>query len=326
MYSESFERLPTAADSGSLTIVVPVYNEEQCLPILFERLLKLMDQLAPRPVTVLFVDDGSTDRTPALIDEAASAHACFGVIHLSRNFGHQSALTAGLDHAAGDFVCVIDADLQDPPEIIPDMLQVAIAGADIVYGRRRTRRGETVFKKATAAIFYRLLSRVCGVDIPQDAGDFRLMRREVVVAFRLMRESHRFVRGMIAWAGFRSVAFPYDRHERHAGATKYPFAKMLKFAMDAIFSFSNLPLRMSTYLGLTMTGLATIGILTVVCLRLFTTYTVPGISAVLCVTMFIGGVQFMILGVIGEYISRIYEQTKARPLYLIARTMNVEQA
>lgn len=310
-------------DHGLLSIVVPIFNEEACLPSLLQRLCAVRAALAPRPVEVIFVNDGSSDRTPSLLDEAAARHAFVRAIHFSRNFGHQAALTAGLDRADGEFVGVIDADLQDPPEIIPDMLAVLLQGHDIVYGQRRSRRGETMFKKATAALFYRILQRVCGVGIPADTGDFRLMRRDVVLAFRSMRESHRFIRGMIAWVGFRSAPFLYDRQERYAGATKYPFVKMLRFAMDAIVSFSNLPLRVSTYIGLTMTAMAIAGAIVVLFLRLFTHYTVPGISAVLFVVLLIGGVQFLILGAIGEYVSRIYEQTKQRPLYVVARTSNL---
>lgn len=309
--------------SGLLSIVVPVYNEESCFPELLRRLSVVREKLAPQFVELIFVNDGSSDGTPRLLDEAASRHDFVKVIHFSRNFGHQAALTAGLDRADGEFVCIIDADLQDPPEIIPAMLEKAGQGYDIVYGQRRSRQGETFFKKATAALFYRLLRRICGVSIPADTGDFRLMRREAVLAFRTMRENHRFIRGMIAWVGFRSTPFLYDRQQRHAGATKYPFAKMLRFAMDAIFSFSNLPLRISTYIGLTMTVLAILGLMAVVYLRVFTTYTVPGISAVLCVVLLSGGIQFLILGAIGEYVSRIYEQTKQRPLYIVARTSNL---
>jgi glycosyltransferase involved in cell wall biosynthesis len=307
----------------TLTIVVPVYNEEACLPELFDRLLALQHRIAPRSMDVVLINDGSTDGTPLVLDEAATLHPFIRIIHLSRNFGHQAALSAGLDLADGDFVCIIDADLQDPPEVIPEMLRIACEGNDIVYGQRRTRRGETLFKKATAAIFYRLLRDICGVDVPKDAGDFRLMRKSVVLAFRSMRENHRFIRGMIAWVGFRSVPFLYDRHERYAGKTKYPLLKMAKFATDAIVSFSNLPLRISTYFGFAMTVLAMVGMATVVVLRLFTAYTVPGISAVLFVICLIGGIQFLILGAIGEYISRIYEQTKQRPLYVVSSTRNI---
>ncbi len=311
--------------SPSLSIVVPIFNEEGCFPALLERLIALRHTLAPIDLDLVFVNDGSSDLTPHLLDEAAAKYPFVKLLHLSRNFGHQAALTAGLDHAEGEFVCVIDADLQDPPEAIPDMLLLARQGYDVVYGQRRSRRGETLFKRLTAAAFYRVLQRICGISIPADTGDFRVMHRNVVLAFRRMRESHRFIRGMVAWVGFKSVPFPYDRHERLAGTTKYPFTKMLRFAMDAILSFSNLPLRFSTYIGFVMTLLALAGVLLVLSLRLLTTYTVPGISAVLCVILLIGGIQFLILGAMGEYVSRIYEQTKQRPLYIVSRTANLGQ-
>jgi glycosyltransferase involved in cell wall biosynthesis len=309
--------------SPSLSIVVPIFNEEGCFPALLERLIALRRTLAQIDLELVFVNDGSSDHTPLLLDEAAAKYPFVKLLHLSRNFGHQAALTAGLDHADGEFVCVIDADLQDPPEVIPDMLLLARQGYDVVYGQRRSRRGETLFKRLTAAAFYRVLQRICGVSIPADTGDFRVMHRNVVIAFRRLRESHRFIRGMVAWVGFKSVPFPYDRHERLAGTTKYPLTKMLRFATDAILSFSNLPLRFSTYIGFVMTLCALAGVLLVLSLRLLTTYTVPGISAVLCVILLMGGIQFLILGAMGEYVSRIYEQTKQRPLYIVSRTANL---
>jgi len=315
--------VPAASKLPTLSVVVPIYNEDGCFPALLSRLLAVANALHGWHVDFLFVNDGSTDQTALLLDEASARHSEVKAIHLSRNFGHQSALTAGLDRADGDFVAIIDADLQDPPEIIPDMLALAQQGHDIVYGKRRSRRGETLFKTTTAAAFYRLLQAICGVTIPADTGDFRIMKRDVVLAFRSMRESHRFIRGMVAWVGFRSAPYLYDRNERHAGQTKYPFVKMLKFALDAIFSFSNLPLRISTYIGLVMTILASGGLLIVLSLRLFTTYTVPGISAVLCVILLSSGIQFLLLGALGEYVSRIYEQVKQRPIYIVARTTNL---
>lgn len=317
---------PDGSHAPSLSIVVPIFNEEGCFPVLLQRLLAVSEAMAGWNVDFLFVNDGSTDGTTGLLDDAAARHAAAKTIHLSRNFGHQAALTAGLDKAAGDFVCIIDADLQDPPEIIPAMVARAAEGYDIVYGQRRSRKGETVFKKATAAAFYRVLQVICGVSMPADTGDFRVMRRNVVLAFREMRENHRFIRGMVAWVGFRSTPYLYDRDERFAGHTKYPFMKMLRFALDAIFSFSNLPLRVSTYIGVVMTLLASAGLLVVLSLRLFTNYTVPGISAVLCVMLLSSGIQFLLLGALGEYVARIYEQVKQRPLYIVARTSNLPGA
>ena len=313
---------PTAA--RILSVVVPVFNEAECFPVLLSRLLALQPRLGGFRLELIFVNDGSSDGSDVLLEDAGRTYPNVKVLHFSRNFGHQAALTAGLDHARGDYVCIIDADLQDPPEIVPDMLRRALEGFDVVYGQRRERAGETWFKKASAAVFYRLLAAICGVKIPVDAGDFRLVSRRLVEAFKQVREPHRFIRGLVPWIGFRSTPFLYDRHVRHAGTTKYPFLKMFRFATDAILSFSNVPLRISTYLGLGVTCLSAIGILLMVYLRLFTTFTVPGISAVICLILGLGGVQLIILGLLGEYIGRIFEQGKSRPLYIIASSTNLQ--
>lgn len=310
---------------GLLSIVVPIYNEEECFSSLLERLLALQGKIEGFDLELLLVNDGSYDGTSGLLEVAASRHPCVRVIKFSRNFGHQAALTAGLDYADGEYVCMIDADLQDPPEIIPDMLVLARQGYDVVYGKRRNRSGETWFKKTSASLFYRLLTMICRVEIPTDTGDFRLVNHRVVKVFRRLRETHRFVRGLVPWVGFQSTAFLYDRQERHAGTTKYPFFKMVRFAMDAILSFSNMPLRISTFVGLGMTVLSLLGMVVVLFLKLFTKYTVPGVSAVLFLVLFTSGVQFIILGLMGEYIGRIFEQVKQRPLYLISSTSNLNQ-
>jgi dolichol-phosphate mannosyltransferase len=300
-----------------LTVVVPAFNEQECFPILLERLLALRPRLGRCDLEVLFVNDGSTDNTTALMQKAARDHDCVKVVHLSRNFGHQPALTAGLDRAEGDYVCVIDADLQDPPEVIPDMLAVALAdGYDVVYGVRRTRAGETWFKLTTASLFYRFLTLACRVNIPPNAGDFRLISRQVVLSFRQMRETHRFVRGMIAWAGFKSTPFMYDRQGRAAGKTKYSVFKMARFALDATLSFSNLPVLLSIYLGAGMIAIAILAIVAMLCLSLFTTYPVPGIAVVLSFISITSGIQLIVLGLVGEYAARVFEQTKNRPIYL----------
>lgn len=307
-----------------LSIAVPIFNEEECFPKLLERLLALRPRLNGFGLELIFVNDGSRDGTAELLDAAAAQHPCVKVIQFSRNFGHQAALTAGLDRASGDFVAVIDGDLQDPPELIPDMLTKALEGYDVVYGQRRNRPGETWFKRTTASLFYRLITAICRVEIPRDTGDFRLVSRRLVLAFRELRETHRFIRGMVPWVGFRSVPHLYDRHERYSGSTKFPFLKMARFAMDAILSFSNSPLRLSTFLGAAMTAFSILGMLVIGYLRVFTSYTVPGISAVLFVVLLTSGVQFIILGLIGEYIGRIFEQSKGRPLYVVASTRNFE--
>lgn len=307
-----------------LSVVVPVYNEEESITETVKRLLELRDKLAQEiDVELVFVDDGSKDRSLSLLRSIAIYTSSVKVISFSRNFGHQIAITAGLDLAAGDYVAVIDADLQDPPELIADMYRMALTGFDVVYGKRRSRAGETVFKKATAAAFYRLLNYMCEIDIPSDTGDFRLMSRKVVEAFNKLRERHRFVRGMVPWLGFKSAPLEYDRSERFAGETKYPLSKMLTFATNAILSFSSKPLAMAVRLGFLtiLTGLA--GGTYMLYLKLFTNIPVPGVTSILLAIILIGGVQILLMGVLGEYIARIFEEIKGRPLYLVNETINI---
>jgi len=245
------------------------------------------------------------------------------IISLSRNFGHQIAITAGIDLASGDYVAVIDGDLQDPPELIADMYRKALTGFDVVYGKRLKRAGETIFKKVTAAAFYRFLNYMCEIDIPTDTGDFRLMSRKVVDAFKQMRERHRFVRGMVPWLGFKSAPLEYDRAERFAGETKYPLSKMLAFATNAILSFSSKPLTMAIRLGFLTIFVGLIGATYMLYLKLFTSIPVPGLTAVLLSIVLFSGVQILLIGIVGEYISRIFEESKGRPLYLVAETINI---
>jgi len=315
----------TPAQTISLSLVVPVYNESACFQSLLSRLLALRTRLASVNLELIFVDDGSTDETPVLLTKAATENSLVKVIQFSRNFGHQAALTAGVDHADGDWVCIIDGDLQDPPELIPDMLAKALDGYDIVYAQREVRQAETVFKKTTAALFYRLLRLLCKIEIPPDTGDFRVMSRRAVLAFRQMRESHRFIRGMVPWVGFRSAPYPYQRQARLAGETKWVLRKMLHFAMDALFSFSNFPLRLASLLGLVMLVISLIGILVILWLRFCTANYVPGISAVIFLVLLTSGLQFVVLGIFGEYIGRIFEQSKQRPLYVVASTLNLNR-
>ena len=306
----------------SVDIIIPIFNEEECLPELCRRLLALRDRMADRRLDVIFVNDGSTDRSAELLRTFAQTHPFVRVVQLARNFGHQCAISAGLDIADADAVAIIDGDLQDPPELIAEMVPLLDQGCEVVYGQRRGREGESWFKLATARLFYRFFSRVLRVNIPQDTGDFRVVSRRVVAALRQLREKHRFLRGLVPWLGFRSQAFPYDRDRRFAGVTKFSITKMARFALDAIFSFSNQPLRLATYLGLMLTLIGfTLGLL-VVYLRLFTTFTVPGISAVLLAVFFIGGLQSFILGISGEYLGRVYEQVKNRPLYVVDYYLN----
>jgi dolichol-phosphate mannosyltransferase len=245
------------------------------------------------------------------------------VISFCRNFGHQIAITAGIDLATGDYVAVIDADLQDPPELIEDMYRLALTGFDVVYGKRRSRAGESAFKRATAAVFYRFLNYMCEIEIPADTGDFRMMSRRVVEAFKQLRERHRFVRGMIPWLGFRAVPLEYDRAERYAGETKFPLRKMLAFAANAILSFSRKPLTIAIRLGFLTVLVGMSGGSYMLYLKLFTNIPVPGLTAILLSVVIFSGVQIFLIGVVGEYIARIFEEVKGRPLYVVAETINI---
>jgi glycosyltransferase involved in cell wall biosynthesis len=307
-----------------LSIVIPLFNEEESITETVKRLKKLQDDLAQEiDVEFIFVDDGSTDKTLAYLRGLAEFNQAVKVISLSRNFGHQIAITAGVDLASGEYVAIIDGDLQDPPELIADMYRKALTGFDVVYGKRRSRKGETVFKKATAAAFYRLLNYMCEIDIPTDTGDFRLMSRKVVDAFKQMREKHRFVRGMVPWLGFQSVPLEYDRAERFAGETKYPFKKMVGFAMNAVLSFSSKPLTLAIRIGLFAICAGIIGGVYMLYLKLFTTTPIPGLTTILLSIVLFSGMQILLIGLIGAYIGRIFDEIKGRPLYLVAETINI---
>lgn len=307
-----------------LSIVVPVFDEEGSIAETVKRLLALRAQLAHEiEVELVFVDDGSRDRSLSLLRSLAAQTASLKVISFSRNFGHQIAITAGMDLAAGDYVAVIDADLQDPPELIADMYRMALTGFDVVYGKRRSRAGETVFKKATAAVFYRLLNYMCDIDIPADTGDFRLMSRRAVDAFKRLRERHRFVRGMVPWLGYKAAPLEYDRVERFAGETKYSLSKMLAFGTNAILSFSSRPLTIAIRLGFLTIAAGIAGGGYMLYLKLFTNIPIPGVTAILLSIVLFSGVQILLIGVVGEYIARIFEEIKARPLYLVAETINI---
>lgn len=307
-----------------LSVVIPIFNEDACLPETVRRLLALEEMLSHEvSLEFLFVDDGSKDKSLSFLKEMTSSYPQIKIIAFSRNFGHQIAITAGIDMAAGDYVAVIDADLQDPPELIEAMYHLALTGYDIVYGKRRSRAGETLFKRATASAFYRIFSYMCEIEIPTDTGDFRLMSRRVVDAFKQLRERHRFVRGMIPWVGFRATPIEYDRDERYAGETKYPLRKMIGFATNAILSFSKKPLTLAIRVGfVTILIGVTLG-LYMLYLKLFTSVPVAGITAVLLSIVVFSGVQIFLIGIVGEYIARIFEEAKGRPLYLVAETINL---
>jgi glycosyltransferase involved in cell wall biosynthesis len=308
-----------------LEFVIPIYNEAACLPELLRRLFALRDAMPGVEMSFLFVDDGSSDSSRSELVRLAETCSFVRLIILSRNFGHQIAVSAGLDHTKGDYVCIIDGDLQDPPELIEPMYRMAVEQRlDVVYGKRRQRKGETRFKLATASLFYRLLRWTCRLDIPADTGDFRLVSRKVVNAMGTMRESHRFLRAMVPWLGFRTAPFLYERDGRYAGETKYPFVKMLKLAVDAILSFSSAPLRLASYMGIAIVLLGALGLVYMLYLKLFTDRVVPGLTVILTSLVIVSGVQILMLGIIGEYVGRVFEQVKQRPLYLVDSMMNID--
>ena len=308
----------------TLSLVLPVFNEEAVIPELHERLQTFLKELALE-AEVVFVDDGSRDKTFEMLEDFAKKDPRYSILSFSRNFGHQTAITAGVDHARGEAVVVMDADLQDPPEVVLEMIAKWKAGYDVVYGKRRSREGETFFKKITAAIFYRTFAAMIPIEVPLDTGDFRLMSRRVVLTLRALRETHRFVRGMVSWVGFKQTAVLYDRPARFAGETKYPLRKMVRFAIDGITSFSILPLRFSTYLGMTVATLSVLYAIYAVIDRFVLHHTVPGWTTTVVLIALLSSVQLLMIGILGEYVGRIYEQVKGRPLYVVRDRINVEE-
>ncbi len=302
-----------------LSVVAPIYNEEATLERFYAR---VCDSLEGVPFELVLVDDGSGDSSPALLETLASADPRVRVIFLSRNFGHQTALTAGLDHARGTAVVMLDADLQDPPELIPRMLDHWRAGCDVVYAVREQREGESWFKLTTARWFYRLFDRLAQVDLVHNSGDFRLLDRRPLDALLSMRERSRFLRGMTVWVGYRQAAVPYTRDARYAGETKYTISKMARFSLDAISSFSHRPLQLATLLGFLISTLAFIAIPVVIALRLAGSY-LPGFGTVTIAVLLLGGIQLIAIGIIGEYVGRIYDEVKGRPLYLVRSRLNL---
>jgi len=301
------------------SIVAPVYNEIACLDALLERIQQVMDSTGETWELIL-VDDGSTDGSTDKIRQLAEIDHRVRKVIFARNFGHQIAVTAGLDFSRGDAVVIIDADLQDPPEVILDLIARWREGYEVVYAQRTEREGETWFKRVTASVFYRTIYRITDVKIPLDTGDFRLLDRKVVNVMNSMRERHRFLRGMSAWVGYKSVGVPYKRAARFAGSTKYPFKKMLKLALTAVTSFSYVPLQISMWLGFVSAGLSIIAIPVVVILRLVGSQFFFGQATTLIAVLFLGGVQLISLGILGEYVGRIYDEVKGRPLYITSET------
>ena len=305
------------AHRPALSVVVPCYDEEAVIGETHRRLAAALEAIPDIDFEIVYVDDGSRDSTLALLRDMQRSDSRVRVVALSRNFGHQIAVTAGLAEAGGDAAAVIDADLQDPPEVLARLVERWRGGADVVYGVRTAREGETAFKRWTASAFYRLVGRISDTDIPLDAGDFRLMDRKALDAFLAMPERDRFVRGMVAWLGFRQEPMPYRRAARAAGETKYPLRKMLGFAAAGVISFSLARLRLAVWLGFAASGFAVAGIAYAIVVRLFTDAWVTGWAMLFIAILFFGGVQLTVIGILGEYVGRIYGEAKRRPLWLV---------
>jgi glycosyltransferase involved in cell wall biosynthesis len=317
-----------AAEAGGhrglrlLSVVAPVYDEEATIEEFYARVCGALEGLQ---FELVLVDDGSDDNTPAALERLAASDPRVRVVYLSRNFGHQTALTAGLDHARGDAVVMLDADLQDPPELIPRMLDHWRSGCDVVYAVREQREGESRFKLATARWFYTLFDKLAQVELQHNSGDFRLLDRRALDALLSMRERNRFLRGMTVWVGYTQAAVPYRRDPRYAGQTKYTVSKMLRFSLDAISSFSHRPLQLATLLGFMISTLAFVAIPVVIALRIVGSY-LPGFGAVTIAVLLLGGIQLIAIGIIGEYVGRIYDEVKGRPLYLVKARRNMPDA
>ncbi|MBX3012637.1 MAG: glycosyltransferase family 2 protein [Caldilineaceae bacterium] len=300
------------------SLVIPFWNEEKIIPELYRRVVQVMESTG-EPWEMVCVNDGSRDQTLSLLTQLHEQDPRVKVIDFSRNFGHQIAITAGADFAEGDAVIVIDADLQDPPEVILRLIEKWREGYEVVYAMRTRREGETWFKLVTAKLFYRLLRRITDVEIPLDTGDFRLMDRRVILAMRQLREQHRFMRGLSSWVGFKQIGVEYERAERYAGETKYPLRKMVRLANTAITNFSYLPLQLATYLGFALAVISLISMLVAIILRLSGSSFFLGQATTLVSVLFLGSIQLIVLGIMGEYLGRIYDEVKGRPLYIVSR-------
>ena len=306
-----------------LSIIVPMYYEELVAYECYHRIKNVVNGIESMDHEIIFVNDGSKDRTLAILKSIAKGDKCVKIIDFSRNFGHQAAVTAGLFKCNGDAIVIIDADLQDPPEIIPEMISKWEEGHQVIYGKRKIRSGESKFKLLTAKYFYRVLSYMASIEIPKDTGDFRLMDRIVVEAFKEMPEQNRFIRGMVSWIGFDQVPLEYNRDDRFAGETKYPLRKMIKFATDGIVSFSTKPLKLTAIFGIGTIGISILLIIYTIITKIMSD-TSMGWASTMCVILFFSGVQLLSLGVIGEYIARIYDESKNRPLYLVKEKINFD--
>jgi dolichol-phosphate mannosyltransferase len=305
-----------------LSVVAPMLDEEELAEEFYTRVCSALGEL---PFELVVVDDGSTDRTPAILERLASNDPRLRVVTLSRSFGHQTALTAGLDHARGDAVVMMDADLQDPPEVIPSLLERWRDGSDVVYAVRDSRVGESAFKLTTARLFYRLMSRLSSIELQENAGDFRLIDRRALEALLAMRERNRYLRGMTVWVGFTQSAVPYERDARYAGETKYTLRKMLKFSLDAVSSFSHVPLQLATVLGFAISAVAFVMVPVIIVLKATGNY-LAGFSTITIAILLLGGVQLITLGILGEYVGRVYDEVKGRPLYFVRSRRNVVES
>lgn len=307
------------------SVIVPMFNEEEVLGETCRRLRQVMDS-SGEAYEIIFINDGSRDKTAEMLRAVCLEDPRMKLIDFSRNFGHQTAITAGMDFAGGQCMVIIDGDLQDPPELIPSMIASWRTGYDIVYGKRTSRQGDSFFKKITAKSFYRILRAVTDVDIPVDTGDFRLIDRSVADALKQLPERNRYVRGLMSWVGFKQTAIEFERSERFAGTTKYPLRKMLKLAMDGIMSFSFKPLKIASWLGSIISAGSFLYLISVLIQRLFMPDSAqPGWASLIAATLFLNGITLLILGIMGEYIGRIYDEVKNRPLYILRDTVNLEE-
>lgn len=308
-----------------LSVIVPMYNEEAVIPATYSRLKEVLDGLK-ESYEIIFINDGSRDKTREMLMEICENDKTVKLIDFARNFGHQVAITAGMDYAAGDCMVIIDGDLQDPPELIPKMIELWRSGYEVVYGKRVSRQGETFFKKATAKIYYRLLRSLTDVNIPVDTGDFRLIDRKVCEALKQLPERSRYVRGLMSWVGFKQIPIEFERSERFAGETKYPLKKMLKLAMDGIMSFSYKPLKLSSWIGSLLSIFSFIYLIIVLLQKIFFPESAQsGWASLIAVSLFFNGITLLMLGIMGEYIGRIYDEAKGRPLYIIKELKNMEE-
>lgn len=309
--------------TGLVSLVVPVFNEEEVIGVFYERASKALAAIPGMTYELIFIDDGSRDTSLKQLTAFAAQNPRVRVIKFSRNFGHQIAISAGIDLARGDCVAVIDADLQDPPEVVADMVEQWRNGFDVVYGVRSDRAGETRFKLWTASMFYRMMGRLTNIHIPPNVGDFRLMSRRVVDQVKTLREKDRFVRGLVSWVGFSQTGVTYKRDARYAGETKYPFRKMLKFSFDGITSFSTVPLKVATWMG---TGAAVLAILylSTVFIQWTLGYTVQGWATIMVAVLFLGSTQLICIGILGEYVGRVFNEVKPRPMYVIEDVLSSE--